>query len=511
MIKKDSITKRFAITLIVNIIKLFTGVIASTIVPRSLGPTNYGNYQFIFRTGTAFRTLFGLGTNQAFFTYSSKNTKSGLMLKIYFSYLVFELALITALILLADHLNFLTSLYPDQILLYVLLITFVEWLNFTALSFIQLGESKAESVIVQKANLWTQILKITLILVLYAFDELTLITFISINILTFLFTISLIIQRLIINKWNEYFSIEIHEYIQDIKQYFYKYCSPLISFTVVTFIYTFFERWFLQVISGSVQQAYFSIAFQWNSISLLFTTSILNIFWNEISNSFGDKDIKRIKRLFPKVINLTYFIASVISIFIVFNAKFLLSFFAGEEYIDALNTLLVFSFYPIFQSIGQLTSSYFLATEQTKKYRNLGLISLLLGIIGTYLVLAPKSFIIPGLELDSTGLAAKIVILQIIMTNIYLFIISKQLSIKYISFIKIQLLSISSSLVIAMICFLGLSQLFSTNSLLGFIITSFIYLVSIAILIYFKPGLIGIENNLIKDSLNKLYISFTKK
>ena len=61
------------------------------------------------------------------------------------------------------------------------------------------------------------------------------------------------------------------------------YCLPLIPYSWITFAYIFIDRWLLQYYSGSVEQAYYSVAAQFAAIALIFTTSILRIFWKEIS------------------------------------------------------------------------------------------------------------------------------------------------------------------------------------------------------------------------------------
>ena len=53
----------------------------------------------------------------------------------------------------------------------------------------------------------------------------------------------------------------------------------------MAFIYIFTDRWLLQYYSGSVEQAYYSVAAQFAAIALIFTTSILRIFWKEISEA----------------------------------------------------------------------------------------------------------------------------------------------------------------------------------------------------------------------------------
>jgi hypothetical protein len=50
---------------------------------------------------------------------------------------------------------------------------------------------------------------------------------------------------------------------------------------------------------------------------------------------------------------------------------------------------------------------------------------MLLSIVATYFVLAPRAAAVPGLELASMGLAMKMVVMQLIQVNVIAFLISR--------------------------------------------------------------------------------------
>jgi hypothetical protein len=77
------------------------------------------------------------------------------------------------------------------------------------------------------------------------------------------------------------------------------------------------------------------------------------------------------------------------------------------------------TFYPIHQTYGQLSSSIFYATGQTKLYSNIGIITILAGLPVTYLLIAPADKM--GLNAGATGLAIKMVLLNFISVNIQVF------------------------------------------------------------------------------------------
>ncbi len=487
--QQESIKKRFLITLIVNAVKFFSGILATTIVPRSLGPFHYGNYQYITTISSSARELLNFGSAQAFFTYNSKNKQSYYALKLYFIYLVFELILLLGIIIIAYYTQLYEFIYPDQKIGYVIVILVLEWLGFFSILLIRLGESKAESILVQKINLTASILKILVLFFVYYRNKLTLNSFILINLLVSIYTICLIYIKLIRGKGDHYFSKSIKYSMKKTFGYFFEYCKPLIIYTILVFLNTFFERWLLQFLNGSIQQAYFSLAYQWSSVALLFSSSLLNIYWREISFSKSTNDYTRIDTIIRKTIKPIYFISSVLAFYLSFNSKEIIGYFAGEQYINATSTMIVLAFYPIHQTIGQMASVYFLATENTKYYRNIGIFGLIFGILGTYFVLAPNNFIVPGLNMGSIGLAFKMVIFQIIFTNLYLLKIAYELKIKFSYFLKIQLLPIIVLFLISILSF-KINWFSNFGSFLQYIFKSSIYFSILLFILILFPNLV---------------------
>ena len=109
----------------------------------------------------------------------------------------------------------------------------------------------------------------------------------------------------------------------------------------------------------------------------------------------------------------------------------------GSDYAAALIPVALMALYPIHQSYGQLLGSVYHAMDKTKLYRNIQLIQLIFGgIMGFYLV-ATKTY--GGLELGASGLAVKIVVMQIIGINILLFFILRELKLKIMKYIFHQI------------------------------------------------------------------------
>ena len=88
-------------------------------------------------------------------------------------------------------------------------------------------------------------------------------------------------------------------------------------------------------------------------------------------------------------------------------------------------------FYPVHQSLGQITGTMLYALEKTKTQNYIGIFFMFISILIAYLLLAPKKAIIPGFGLGASGLALKMVICQIISVNISSYFVSRYIKIPF--------------------------------------------------------------------------------
>jgi O-antigen/teichoic acid export membrane protein len=397
-------------------------------------------------------------------------------------------------------------LWPQQKITYVYVISVLELFDFLGMCFIQLGESKAETLLVKKITFCGYGLKIILLLFLYYISMLSLNSFIIVNYISSLCIILPIIFYLIYRKYVLYFKEVINkDKIKANVRYYLQYCKPFIVLSIVTFGYEFFDRWFLQITVGSKQQAYYSLAFNISAISMLFTTSIINIYWREVSQAMGNNDFERIKRIFVKVIKFNYFITSCIACFMAINSRELVTNLAGSKFNEAWLTFLVISFYPVHQSIGQLTGAFFLATERTKLYKNIAILTMALSMPITYLFLAPKSFLIPGLQAGALGLAVKMVSINIITTNILLYYSCKKLEISCLKMFCFQ----PVPLIINFICGAAIFAIIRCFEFQPFVINIFLegigYLFLVMLCVIMCPNIVGLSKDEIRFSMRKVF------
>lgn len=501
---KDSVRKRFIVTLFVNIFKLIVGIVNTTIVPRSLGVVDYGNYQFLIRSFTSIRGFFTLGTTSAFFTYSSKNVKSGNAFLLFFGWTVIQIIIIFGVIFICEIFQYNSILFPDQITYYIVIIAVLEWINFFSTNLIQFGESKAETVYVQKINFISNFIKLGFTVAFYILGMLDLNTFIIINYLGSLLIIVYILLYFIRGKKKVRYFEEIQ--IGGLKKalkYFLNYCTPLIIYEVFGFLSNYFDRWLLQLTAGSVQQAYFSIGYQWATITMLFTTSVGNIFWREISFSFGQKEFGRISEIYFTTSKALFFLSVFLCFVLVFQADNLVELFINEEFSDSVVIIQIMAFYPVFMTINTLNTNYFYGTEKIRLYRNISVFGMIFNIISSYFLIAPSDLIIPGLGLQAKGVAISYIINVIISTYIQTIFIIKALKGKFVSLFLFQIVSIISLGFISYSVFVLLNYLpvsIYTN-LVGFFLA---YSLLVCIAVYIRPQLIGLNREKFNEIRNNI-------
>ena len=328
----DSIKKRFGVTLFSQIVRLALNIVKSAIVPRALGVSDYGSFEFLLASFRSIRGFLDFGSSAAFFTYNSKRDKSDIVVIIYSVWMLIQLAVIMTFILLAVIGGYNDYIWRDQLPTYVWLIAGVECVRFVSTLVVSLGDSRRITVPVRIMGMVVNVFVTLLIVLLFLFDRFSLDEYIVVNYLDFALVCVVIIYILLRNRETHFVLNWSKSRAKYILSYFRQYCHPLVVYTFVGFVVDFFDRWLLQFVGGSAEQGYYSLAYKWASISLIFTTSILNIYWKEIAYSYGANDIARLTRLYKKTNFLLVGLTTIICVFIFTHSKKLVLLVAGSEY-----------------------------------------------------------------------------------------------------------------------------------------------------------------------------------
>ena len=470
-------------------------LIIGILLARSLGPSEYGVFIFLITSLTVLSSLIDFGSTSAFFTFISKKERTAFFIITFFSWKIIQFIFCFLLIyyILPD--EWIYIIWQGQNRALILLAFAAVYSQFHIWKTIEkIGEANRATFKVQTISSSFTLLHLILISLLISFN------FLSINII-FVFVIlewfiASIIGFSILNlKFNK---AQKNESLKNIILEYKIYCLPLIPYILLSIISDFGDTWFLQTFGGSIEQAYYHVAAQLSAISLLATTSILQIFWKEIASANEKNDFEKLKVIYDTSSKSLFIISAAISCFFLPWAKEIILTLLGEKYIDGVNAFLIMLIYPIYQCLGQVNNIMFYSLEYTKQFAKISSIWLITSFLTSYLLLAPNNFFVPGLSLGSIGLAIKMVLLQFMLVFYTSYWITKKYNWKLEFFYQIMVITISLfiSITLKLILYNLLHEIIGLY--LTFLISGVAYLLILCSLFLYVNKIFFINNTLIE-------------
>ncbi len=419
-----SIAVRFGATFAANLLRAAFSFAGGLIVARGLKAAHYGDLFFLLGSFAAISQLFDMGTSTAFYTLVARRRRSRWFIIGYLGWLAcqFALMLLAVGILLPDDLVAHLWLGHDRAV--VLLACAASFLTTQAWGVVaQLGEAVRRTVVVQTVWLGQAVAHLLLVSVLSFLGWLTVPT------MLWLLVAEYIAMAVLVGPWlareNVAGASDASAEPGAVVQELLAYCKPLILYGWVSCFYTFADRWLLQRFGGSLQQGFFAIAQQFANVTLIATTSLLNIFWKEVAEAGERHDAQRLRALYATVSRGLYAFGAWCSCLVIPYSREVLHWTVGSGYEAAWPCLALMLFYPIHQSLGQINGTYLYATGETRRASAIGLVVMALSLPVTYLLLASPSNLVPGFGLGAIGLAVKMVTLQLVGVSLQGYIIAR--------------------------------------------------------------------------------------
>jgi O-antigen/teichoic acid export membrane protein len=413
---------RFGTTFLANMLRSAISFASGILIARGLGASAYGDLNFLLASFLAIGQLFDLGTSSAFYTFIAKKRRGWSFALLYLGWMAFQFLAcfaVLALLLPAHMIDRVWIGHGRAIVLLAFLSSFLT--NQLWGMFSQLGEAARKTVVIQVASVIQAVVHFGLIAVVMYLRWLT------IPLVMWLLVVEYLLLVLVLGPGLMKQNIAEHstdDYATAIRE-FVVYCSPLVIYGWFGFLYSFADRWFLQQFGGAEQQGFFSIGAQIANISLIATASILRVFWKEIAEAREREDHQRVRRLYVSVYRSLYFFGASISCLLIPFSREILIRTVGINYERAWPCLALMLVYPLHQSLGQIQSTLFYASEQTKSFARIGLLMMGVSVPITYFLLAPRAAVVPGLGLGAVGLAIKMVVLGIVGVNLQGYVIAR--------------------------------------------------------------------------------------
>jgi O-antigen/teichoic acid export membrane protein len=474
---------------------MLLSLITATIVPRTLGPAMYGNYNFLISTSTALRGFLDNGTQQAFFTFSSQQRSSGPLTKLYALILGGQFSLVLVLIGIAALAGETDWLWHAQRLDQIVMVTVLDWALFLALSLQQLGDSKGLSAFAQFTGAAVSFLNLLGLLILWFTGLLDLRTFVGLNLTAALLTCSTLIYRFLVRDRAHFWQgqLDVRSYARRWWRFtrpliFLQYYLPLVAYIGLYLI----QRWY-----GSVEQGYYALALQWCAFALVFTSSGVWIFWREIAHHSA-RDPRYTARIYEQFSGLFFFLALVLSCGLSAGSALLVDVVAGERFRPAGAVLAIMAFYPISQTLNQLTMVSMKATERTASYARWTVLLSVPDLSLTYLLLAPPTVAVPGLHLGAIGMAIKTALYGLFTAQIYDWLNCRFFEIRYAR-VLIRRLAVTVLVgVLAILLFKGGGtwlQRMGVGAAAALALLALTYAAAVALMVLLWPGVAGITRS----------------
>jgi O-antigen/teichoic acid export membrane protein len=296
-------------------------------------------------------------------------------------------------------------------------VTLLDWAIFLALSLQQLGDSKGLSVRVQAVGALAAALMLATLLGLYALEALDFRSFVWVNIGGATFTCLLLVRWLfVVNRelvWVG--SLRVADYARRWWSFarpllFVQYYLPVVAWAGIYLV----QRWY-----GSAEQGYYGLALQWSTIGLVFTNAALSLFWREVAFHTATGDIAHAGATYEKLSGTLFFLALVLACGLSAASDTLVLLVSGPQFLPAVSVVAVMAFYPVAQTLGQLTTAALKATERTRVYALCSLGLSVPDLLLTYFLLAPPTAAVPGLGLGALGLAIKLALFGLVSVQLY--------------------------------------------------------------------------------------------
>lgn len=508
-----SIKTRFTISFVANVLRSGLSFFTALLLARRLSPANYGDLAFLLSSFVAIRSLLDMGSSNAFFTFISGRDRGRNYYILYLLWLCLQFGLTSAFILFLSPQSIFERIWlghSRSIVFLAFVAVFFQqqvWMTIT-----QVAESKRKTLRVQTLNVGIAALHLSAIMLLWQSKWL------SISAVLTLITVEYMLATLGAWLW-----------LADLRQQspndeapetpplsifgeFIAYCQPLMLLSLSAFLYDFADRWLLQKYAGSRQQGFFQIAYQAAAISLLATTSILNVFWKEIAEAKSSGNLERMQTLYLRINRSAVMFGALLSAFIIPWTPEVVVIVLGPDYLNAVPVLAIMFLYPVHQSMGQIGGTTFLASGQTRLYMFVSVATMVFSLPISYFVQAPPQALLPGLGLGALGLAIKLVGVNIISVNLQAYFLSRHYGWSFdwvyqiVGILLLLGLGYSAKLMAAAVW--NPTTLSRSGLLASMVLGGTIYIFLAGTALFLQPWLIGIEKATMYRVARKAFAAF---
>lgn len=403
-------------TTVANIFSSSLRFITNIFIARALGPSAYGELNFLLASVPGIRAFMELGTTQAFFTFISRNDKPAGIYYWYFKWLFFQLVIMTMLVVLLETTGYMDTFWLGISTPLVFMAIYASFLKDTLWStFNNIAEAKRETIAIQTRNAIIALAHFMLVIIFYFTGML------SVGKILFLIQIEVVAAVLFslrLVKSEDGKGYERKSSLRNVVAKIKPYCAPLILYSLVGGVSAFGERWILQKYGGSIQQGLYSMSFYLGSLAMLVPASMQKVLWKEIAEATSSGRHDSAYNYYKTGSHLCFISASILAGLSIPWSEQIVSMLAGANYREGASIFSCMVLFSVYQSFGQITGTTLYAVSHTRLLSGIGITGMVAGLIVTYFMIAPADAIVPGLGFGGMGLAIKMLVLTVVVTSV---------------------------------------------------------------------------------------------
>ncbi|HSC14552.1 MAG TPA: hypothetical protein VLI71_05505 [Gammaproteobacteria bacterium] len=491
--RPDRVGARYLATLAAQAVRLAAAAVVAVIVPRALGPALYGTYSFLLQTAATLRACVDVGSQQAFFTFSSQERASGPLTRLYALALALQFALVMLFVAGAVAADRYEWLWPGQTPSHIFWVTLVDWALFLVLSLQQLGDSKGLTIYPQLVGAAASALALIALLVLWWTGTLGFYSFVWLNLASAVLTACALVIWLLGRHRGL-----VWQGAQSVGGYlgrWWQFARPLLLLQIYLPLVAYLGIWLVQLWNGATEQGYYALALQWSSLALVFTNAGVAIFWREIAHQSATGGIALAAQTYETFGRPLFFLALALSCGLSAASTTLVVLVAGEQFAPAAAAVALMAFYPAAQTLGQLSTAALKATERTSTFARLTILLSIPDLLLVWFLLAPRSATIPGLYLGAEGMAIRTALYGLASVHVYDWINCRSMG---IGFADVLLRRLGALVAVGALAFATLHlgttwlQEAGASALVALIAMGVAYAASLLVLLWLAPAVAGV-------------------
>lgn len=497
--KRDRFSNRYLIKLFSSFIIIAANFAIQFILPRAFTVEEYGYYTHDVSVFVSVVGLANLYTSNAVVSkYAKRNDEIGLI-RFYIKFFAIVAIILNIGLICIYPLQIFKTSFGMQALPVVMLALEAEILNKLYTDVISLYDAAAISRFPSIIQILMKLAMSGMILFTYIAGRLNIMVFYSFQV--FLLAIVIfILMRAFIKDYHVRYVVGKINRTRDYIGEFYYFCRPLvITGVLVQIINIAMDILFLNE-AGAASRAMYGAAMQMNALVLYVFSPFVELSKREYAVSA--KEIEKQKVFVDKSMRTVMWMTSYFAVFIFVFAEYILPIIYGEGYEEAAAVTRIIMIFTVFQSWGQLLSTYFESMEQTKINAFFGILTEILQIICMILFIMPNWIWPDGLGANGIAIAKTV-------TNVlYVMILCSFIAIKLKFLIwRVHVIYLNAGLVLGMIAY-GVKELIGFalkgRGLFYVLVCGVIYSLGTGIFIYAVPSVVGTDRSFIKNKLKEV-------